>query len=1132
MRQVIQLGAVALLVMALVSCGSDGGDTGPVAPPSPSVGSVKVFPSTISELQIGDTTQLSAEVRDSDGNVLSGQSITWTTSNSSVATVSASGLVTAVAGGTATFTASVSGQSGQVSATILPWRIADNAVVVDSTILNLVSTNEELATGTLRFEVPAGQTAPTIEVGDVVVGVQSGGFLRRVQGMVTDGTQIVLTTTQAAMLDVVHAGSFDFTVDLSPPAGPSLEPGSGSPRITYMAPGVSLASDGFSLAFDFCTVLTCPPLFKVETEGTFKFEPSVNATAKISLHGFPPKPALDLFEATATGQLTTDLTVLVGIAQEFKDKGEHEIVKYEVPFTYLVGPFPVHLSLQATLVLGYELNASLNANIKAGGRNTSSITVGSRFENGSWSDVWDSPSFWQPLPTEWIAGGEASVKVYIRPRIDAAFWKIAGPYIAVEPFLQGSASLTTGSCGLSLEAGTDANLGFQVTAFDTTFADYNQPFQIAKKNIAQINCLPGGIKVKVETTGEAIDADGYQLVVDGQVNRILSVNSEVRLVSIPDGAHSVGLAGVANNCSIQGENPRSVTVQGAEAEVSIQVQCTDQVGSIRVHVQSDEDEPGPFLLGLNTQPSLSIVPGGPVTIEQVGVGDHTLTLSDVPETCQVEGENPKSITVAKDLVTEVEFILQCGGLTITVETHGPEAYLDPDGYELMVDGGEAVSIGIDSETEAEGLIVGTHTVELRGLAEKCSVEGDNPREADSPGHLTFIVYCGEELEITVVTTGEEADWFPPASVGLFLKGTTQIQWVGPNETVTFRGLAGGVYELELEREHLPAHCSIDDFKLDLMVPGQHTFEVYCGPSERVYFFRQELGSPTRSIFVMNEDGTGVTEMIRDDDLPSTNFSFSSSFSVDPLGGNVTFVAEPAPSPGGGWRSSELWVANNNGTSPRRLLEPAPIWPLGDDAFSPDGQLIAVTMEVDGVNPLTDEPVSIYALFTVNFDSGETTMVPDTWGNCRGPASWSPDGSQIAVQCWSTNPLDPWEEGCPACTDSPPITLVPLDGSGLRQLTSGEDGEVGADDPTWSPEGDQIAFRMDGGIHRVDLQTGQILGVTTEAGLGGAQPSWSPNTGRIAFAWNGKIYTIDQSGENVVPLTEAAGFIDSMPKTVR
>ncbi len=75
------------------------------------VASVTVTPAT-AQLDLGATVNLRAVTRDASGSELSGRSVSWSSSASSVATVNASGLVTAVGPGTATITARSEGRSG------------------------------------------------------------------------------------------------------------------------------------------------------------------------------------------------------------------------------------------------------------------------------------------------------------------------------------------------------------------------------------------------------------------------------------------------------------------------------------------------------------------------------------------------------------------------------------------------------------------------------------------------------------------------------------------------------------------------------------------------------------------------------------------------------------------------------------------------------------------------------------------------------------------------------------------------------------------------------------------------------------------------------------------------------------
>lgn len=104
------------------------------------VASVTVSPATLS-LDTGATGSLTATVRDARGNVLTGRPVSWSSSDADVATVSTTGVVTAVGAGTATITASSGGQSGTATVTVTappppppPPPTVDHVVVTPATL--------------------------------------------------------------------------------------------------------------------------------------------------------------------------------------------------------------------------------------------------------------------------------------------------------------------------------------------------------------------------------------------------------------------------------------------------------------------------------------------------------------------------------------------------------------------------------------------------------------------------------------------------------------------------------------------------------------------------------------------------------------------------------------------------------------------------------------------------------------------------------------------------------------------------------------------------------------------------------------------------------------------------------------
>ncbi len=101
------------------------------SPPSAAVASVTLSPASAS-VAAGGATQFTATLQDSAGNVLTGQPVTWASSDSTIATINGSGLATAVAAGTATITATSGGVTGAAALTVTATNPASVASVVVS----------------------------------------------------------------------------------------------------------------------------------------------------------------------------------------------------------------------------------------------------------------------------------------------------------------------------------------------------------------------------------------------------------------------------------------------------------------------------------------------------------------------------------------------------------------------------------------------------------------------------------------------------------------------------------------------------------------------------------------------------------------------------------------------------------------------------------------------------------------------------------------------------------------------------------------------------------------------------------------------------------------------------------------
>jgi trimeric autotransporter adhesin len=111
----------------------------------PPVATVSVTPPA-SSLIVGGTVQLSATTKDANGNPLSGRTVTWTSSDQSIATVSTTGVVTAQALGSATITATSEEKTATATITVTLAPVQTVAVSPSSVSVKPGSTTQLTAT--------------------------------------------------------------------------------------------------------------------------------------------------------------------------------------------------------------------------------------------------------------------------------------------------------------------------------------------------------------------------------------------------------------------------------------------------------------------------------------------------------------------------------------------------------------------------------------------------------------------------------------------------------------------------------------------------------------------------------------------------------------------------------------------------------------------------------------------------------------------------------------------------------------------------------------------------------------------------------------------------------------------------
>jgi len=115
----------------------------PSNPPPVATVAVSLSASTIAA---GATTQASAVTRDASGNTLTGRTILWSSSATSVARIDSAGLVTAIAPGTTTISATSEGKIGSASLSVTAVPVATVSVVLGTGSLAVGGTTSATAT--------------------------------------------------------------------------------------------------------------------------------------------------------------------------------------------------------------------------------------------------------------------------------------------------------------------------------------------------------------------------------------------------------------------------------------------------------------------------------------------------------------------------------------------------------------------------------------------------------------------------------------------------------------------------------------------------------------------------------------------------------------------------------------------------------------------------------------------------------------------------------------------------------------------------------------------------------------------------------------------------------------------------
>ncbi len=213
------LWTLGVLALAAFAPACDSGTSGPTV-------DTVIIEAEDSEVTVGGTLQLQATAYDDDGDVITGQSVEWSSSNNSIATVSSTGLLTGVSPGAVNITARIGGQTDTQA-----FEVTDDCPILTHTLGttvtgSLTATDCEFQDGTkvdlYRFTITTTR--------QVVITLRSSAF---------DAYLILFNAAGTGIEeDDDSAGGTDSRITATLPAGTyviaanSFEPATGSYTLT------------------------------------------------------------------------------------------------------------------------------------------------------------------------------------------------------------------------------------------------------------------------------------------------------------------------------------------------------------------------------------------------------------------------------------------------------------------------------------------------------------------------------------------------------------------------------------------------------------------------------------------------------------------------------------------------------------------------------------------------------------------------------------------------------------------------------------------------------------------------------------------------------------------------------------
>jgi hypothetical protein len=174
-----------------------------------------------------------------------------------------------------------------------------------------------------------------------------------------------------------------------------------------------------------------------------------------------------------------------------------------------------------------------------------------------------------------------------------------------------------------------------------------------------VGSTAGSMEVGVRASGEIVDT-AFTLFINADTTAWGLTTGATRSFSAQAGTHTLRLTGVASNCTVAGDNPRTVTVGDLETvHVTFDVTCTAN-GNMKVTIATTgEDQDDMYTLALDDTFRTMLVGPSQFVVMSLPARTYSVSLKDVASNCSVTTPNPVSVTVPFGALAETGFQVAC-----------------------------------------------------------------------------------------------------------------------------------------------------------------------------------------------------------------------------------------------------------------------------------------------------------------------------------------------------------------------------------------------------------------------------------------------------------------------------------------